>query len=806
MLSRSLALSATLCSVLALPTWAADPSLTGLTGELTVVPKRIAEDNTWVEVNVTAAPGANAAAAGQVVRIATTYDAKQQPDPAVQIPLSRLELGKPVTVQVRPAKSGGLEFASAPGPVEFKGFSLPLKPQVQPALQEPDLSAVDGANIDETKVTVTLAVDAGAAGSDANPGTSEKPLKTFAAALTKARTLLAAGTGVRISLAPGIYREGEFDLRQGLGVPAGKTAPLLIEGRTGANGERVIFSGADPITTWQSTGNGVFTAPWSAKLGFWGGMMGKYHAQQPIRQRREVAVAGGKFLVPVMLDRVKYALRDGMKEAAAGQHGATGGKVNVDNVGFWTELGPRDPQVVLEPGTFGVSEGRGLVAVRFAEGQSPTTHPVEISTRRYWLAIGNVDQVAIRGLTLQHFATAIAAEDNWKLEGALCVAMHGGFDQGKHRARNITVEEVTIRENSGLGAQFGEVGGLTLRKLKLMDNGGGAAGGGAWRDAVIEDLEIAGNNWRGGTQTGWFAAGFKMHDCGDTIIRRFTAYSNLATGLWFDINCERVSIEDLTSVHNRRGLFVEISKGPFLVDRAFLADNQFSALRVLDVEHLTVRNSILVVGPQADAKPSAEKPIYDEATGKSKRDDRMLIDIPYYLRSSMTNDANWNRVEHALGAAKTHIEFALPGPWSISDSVVASYTPRQFLTWASLWLPQPQRLPAVYDRALSVTGTNFFAPETKAFLWFDFNQAPAEQPQTMDLDRFKSFLPKVAGTWTDPGFVNPSVGDYRLRDDAPMAAKAKDLPDRAIPAAWREKRLATFAFADRLQRLSPVEP
>ncbi len=496
-------------------------------GELTVIPQRIAEDNTWVEVKITTAPSSLAGASGQVVRISTSYGANEQPDPAIQITLSRLESGKPATVQVRPAKNGGLEFAASPGPLDFKGFALPLKPQVQPPLREPDLSKIDGANIDESLVTVTLAVDPGSFGSDDNPGSAEKPLKTFAAALAKAKTLLGEGTGVRISLAPGIYREGEFDLRQGFGVPDGKTAPLLIEGRTGSKGEQVVFSGADPITTWQEAGKGVFTAPWTAKLGYWAGMMGNYNVQQPIRQRREVAVAGGKLLVPVLLDRVKYALRDGLKDAAPGQHGATGGKVAADSVGFWTELGSRDPQEVLEPGTFGVSESRGFIAIRLAEGRTPRTDSVEVSTRRYWLALGRTDQAAIRGLTLQHYATGIAAEDGWKLQGALCIAMHGGFEQGKHRTRNIVVEDVTIRENSGIGAQFGDVGGLTLRRLKLLDNGGGGAGGGAWRDAVIEDLEIAGNNWRGDTQTGWFAAGFKMHDCGDTIIRRFTAYGNL---------------------------------------------------------------------------------------------------------------------------------------------------------------------------------------------------------------------------------------------------------------------------------------
>jgi hypothetical protein len=88
-------------------------------------------------------------------------------------------------------------------------------------------------------------------GSDENPGTLEKPLRTVAAGLSR----LAPGTTLFIR--EGLYYEGDLVLPAG-----GKAgAPVVIRNY---NGERAVIDGADPAlvdASWQEGPAGTFSAP-----------------------------------------------------------------------------------------------------------------------------------------------------------------------------------------------------------------------------------------------------------------------------------------------------------------------------------------------------------------------------------------------------------------------------------------------------------------------------------------------------------------------------------------------------------------
>ena len=95
---------------------------------------------------------------------------------------------------------------------------------------EPVDVAVTGADVDESRVQHTIAVEPGG----------------LAAALQQAKLLLARGEGVRIRLTPGLYREGDLRL------PGGE-ATLIIEG---VGDEPAVVTGADDWSGGWGNGGG----------------------------------------------------------------------------------------------------------------------------------------------------------------------------------------------------------------------------------------------------------------------------------------------------------------------------------------------------------------------------------------------------------------------------------------------------------------------------------------------------------------------------------------------------------------------
>jgi len=89
-----------------------------------------------------------------------------------------------------------------------------------------------------------------ATGNDSNAGDASAPFKTIAAAIKAA----SPSGGDTITLKGGTYRE-RFEL--GANITATSENPYIIQG---AEGERVIVTGFEPITGWKDAGNGIYTA------------------------------------------------------------------------------------------------------------------------------------------------------------------------------------------------------------------------------------------------------------------------------------------------------------------------------------------------------------------------------------------------------------------------------------------------------------------------------------------------------------------------------------------------------------------
>ena len=103
-------------------------------------------------------------------------------------------------------------------------------------------------------------------GSDANPGTKEKPMATVAMALRKAREMRrlndpAIGNGIHIIVANGVYTFNEplFVRPEDSGTPG---SPTIIEAAPGA---KPILSGGLAVTGWRKATEKIAGLPAAAR-------------------------------------------------------------------------------------------------------------------------------------------------------------------------------------------------------------------------------------------------------------------------------------------------------------------------------------------------------------------------------------------------------------------------------------------------------------------------------------------------------------------------------------------------------------
>jgi hypothetical protein len=126
---------------------------------------------------------------------------------------------------------------------------------------------------------------------------------------------------------------------------------------------------------------------------------------------------------------------------------------------------------------------------------------------------GEATGVLLKNLTVEKYASA---------------AQRGAIDT--NRAREWRLENLTVRFNHGVGIRIGP--GFRLSGGNYSNNGQLGIGGNG-TDAVIEDAEIAYNNYAG-FAAGWEAGGTKFWSSQNLIVRRTCVHHNDGPGLWTD--------------------------------------------------------------------------------------------------------------------------------------------------------------------------------------------------------------------------------------------------------------------------------
>ncbi|MBN1674893.1 MAG: hypothetical protein JXR37_27865 [Kiritimatiellae bacterium] len=611
---------------------------------------------------------------------------------------------------------------------------------------------VTGARVDESKVGLVFHVDnqfkggrAGLLGEGSNPFTSinEAMIAGFERGLIQAQ-------GVKILIHPGVYREAVVGLPLDRG--HSREAVLVLEG---TSGDDVVWTGADPwpAIQWERHGNNLYSHDWPYAFGNdaprWG------PTKHIIGHRVEQVFLKGKPLYPIILE--DYEMKRGGSSSAF----------------VYAYTGYRAPAETLGPGEFGVAErpenGRKLW-VRLADGATMPEEGLEVAVRHVAIDLGSKRNLVLRNITFEKTASY---DSSTRHQTPVCFQGIGGPDE---MPENVLVENCRFRWSSAFGFRF-QGRRLTLRGNRFNYNGNGGmtlGGGPKGGNFLLEDNLTNFNNWRGfmaGDRV-WYRAGAKLHLGRGHIVRRQTAIGNCAHGLWFDIHCEDVYLEDLVLIENLEGLMLEISNGPFHVRRALVAGGKTTNLRLRSVGTALVEDCIFY------GNKSGEGPKHTPALVSINLDERMLPGTrnTHALINQLQLGDFW-RIERSLfcleaeehhvlfhynDAGMKHVQIG-PPPYHGLNNVFRSRTP--FLERMAL---------------SNTTDGNYHSDRST---WTAI-------PVSEWMQRFE----KGSRVIDEPLLRDPENGDYRVRKDMLDRLPEGDWPQVVLPEETRQEMRAYFAW------------
>ena len=266
------------------------------------------------------------------------------------------------------------------------------------------------ANVIENE-PVTIYVNS-QSGSNANPGTAAQPVQTIQQGVNLAIVQNKHAVGVKILIAPGVYREAVTV------ASADSGTAMTMQAQTAGT---VYIDGADVLTNWSSGSPGVYNFPWTDSIGGCPLPANWYTGMPPVVLANEMIFVNGNLMTQVM---------------SASQ---------------------------LIPGTFFVNSSYEEVEVDPPTGTDMSTARVEVASRRTTLTVTGGKNLVFRGLVFQHAASCMnydganlysssnilfdSIQANWNNWGGL----------GVYSSSDVTVQNSIGSYNGGLGLGTFEV-------------------------------------------------------------------------------------------------------------------------------------------------------------------------------------------------------------------------------------------------------------------------------------------------------------------------------------------------------------
>lgn len=184
---------------------------------------------------------------------------------------------------------------------------------------------------------------------------------------------------------------------------------------------------------------------------------------------------------------------------------------------------------------FYLSRGQHRIVLRNGSTTTaPTNVEITASLRGLYIKTGGV---TVRGLGFRRFG-----DQGFRIAGS-----------------NATIENCTLFWNGYTGIAFDGVSDQSVFRGNVFTcNGRTGMRGGDTDNVKIEGNTFNFNNVEGFAQ-GWDAAGFKVTNFRDGIIRDNLVENNYSAGMWLDISCLRNKVYRNVVRNNSTGIFFEIS-------------------------------------------------------------------------------------------------------------------------------------------------------------------------------------------------------------------------------------------------------
>lgn len=440
--------------------------------------------------------------------------------------------------------------------------------------------------MDETTLRRILHVDGSAApGGD---GSETSPFHRIGAAHQALHASLAEGVPTKLRIAPGVYRE---DVRQLLNFsnasPTAKSTLLVVEGAAPGG---VILSGAIEQhpglgdfrpETWRAVPGhpGLYVHDWPFPAfvdpGPWMDSYG-FALLPGLMQRAEMIWVNGTHMRQVLAERYRWEDPDGKRGFSDMGTGQGGDPDNQPGKLVFERRLMQDPAAELtEPGTFAVFTApevkdalSGKVYLRLPDGlRMEEVGSLEIGHwkgRSYspMLIVRGKENLILRNLAVRHGSM-----------GPMTAAVQ------MNECRNFIVEDCDFSENVASGLTLKNSSRGMFRRVTALHNGSNGLNFGGSSQILLEDCETSFNNYRGGWAgwVGWHASGFKSGGVRNITVRRHVSVGNYANGIWYDVYCKDVLVEDSLIYGNKRmGVMFELTRpkgGPHVLRNSIAAEN-----------------------------------------------------------------------------------------------------------------------------------------------------------------------------------------------------------------------------------------